>query len=52
MFADVDVVMVPVAPVDPASHLLLSRLYGSHIQRHYELAASSDYWRAYVRKGR
>jgi hypothetical protein len=51
MFADVDVVMVPVAPVDPASHLLLSRLYGSHIQRHYELAASSDYWRAYVRKG-
>ncbi|HLL59874.1 MAG TPA: hypothetical protein VK391_08315 [Allosphingosinicella sp.] len=51
MFADVDVVMVPVAPVDPASHLLLSRLYGSHIQRHYDLAASSDYWRAYVRKG-
>ena|GEM_PF-1003178 len=52
VFKDVDVVMVPVAPVDPASHLLLSRLYGSHIQRNYDLAASSDYWRAYVRKGR
>jgi hypothetical protein len=51
MFADVDVVMVPVAPVDPASHLLLSRLYGSDIQRNYDLVASSDYWRAYVRKG-
>jgi hypothetical protein len=51
MFADVDVVMVPVAPVDPTSHLLLSRLYGSHIQRHYALVASSDYWRAYARTG-
>ena len=52
MFADVDVVMVPVAPVDPSSHVLLARLYGSHIQRHYDPVATSEYWRAYSRRER
>ncbi len=50
MFADVDVVMVPKAPVDPASQSLLARLYAPYISRHYDLVATSDYWRAYGRK--
>lgn len=50
MFADVDVVMVPKAPVQPASHLLLTKLYGDYIGRHYELVATSDYWNGYRRK--
>ncbi len=50
MFADIDVIMVPKAPVDPASHSLLARLYGSYINGHYDLVATSDYWRAYARK--
>jgi len=50
MFADVDVVMVPKAPVQPASHLLLTKLYGEYIGRHYELVATSDYWNGYRRK--
>ena len=52
VFADVDVVMVPKAPVQPGSHHLLARIYGDHISRHYQPVATSDYWRAYVVKGR
>lgn len=51
VFADVDVVMVPKAPVDPDSHALLARLYGGYIGRHYDLVTASDYWQAYRRKG-
>ncbi len=50
MFADIDVIMVPKAPVDPASHFLLARLYAGYIERHYDLVGTSDYWRAYARK--
>ena len=49
-FADVDVIMVPKAPADRNAHFLLIQIYGRHIQDHYRLAATSDYWRAYVRK--
>lgn len=52
VFGDVDVIMVPKAPVQPASHLLLARIYGDYIARNYELVAKSDYWRAYIAKGR
>lgn len=52
VFADVDVILVPKAPVDPASHALLARLYGGYIDRHYDPVATSDYWRAYAQKER
>jgi len=52
VFGDVDVVMVPKAPVQPGSHRLLGRLYGDHIARNYEPVATSDYWRAYIVKQR
>jgi hypothetical protein len=52
VFGDVDVVMVPKAPVQPDSHRLLGRLYGDHIARNYEPVATSDYWRAYRVKRR
>lgn len=51
IFADVDVIMVPKAPVQPASHMLLEQLYGSYIDSHYKMIETSDYWRAYTRKG-
>jgi hypothetical protein len=50
VFADVAVVMVPKAPVEPRSHMLLQRLYGPFLALNYELASESDYWRAYRRK--
>jgi hypothetical protein len=50
IFADVDVLMLPKAPVDPDSHALLARLYGGYIARHYDLVATTDYWYAYTRK--
>lgn len=50
VFADVDVIMVPKAPVQPASHRLLEQLYGSYIDSHYTMVETSDYWRAYARK--
>jgi hypothetical protein len=50
IFQDVDIVVVPKAPVEPGTHLLLKRLYGDYIARHYELVASSDYWWAYRRR--
>jgi hypothetical protein len=49
-FANVDVIMVPKAPVDPTSYFLLKQIYGHHIAQHYRLAARSDYWLAYVRR--
>lgn len=50
LFAEVDVIMVPKAPADRNAHFLLTRIYGHYIHEHYRLAATSDYWRAYVRK--
>ncbi len=52
VFRDVDVVMLPRAPVSPPAHNLLMRLYGDRLQRDYDLVATSDYWRAYARKVR
>ena len=49
-FADVDLVMVPKAPVDLPAHLLLNQIYGNHIARHYRLAATSTYWSVYARR--
>lgn len=49
-FADVDLVMVPKAPVDLPAYILLKQIYGNHIAQHYQLAATSDYWRVYARK--
>ena len=49
-FADVDLIMVPKAPVDPTSHFLLKQIYGDYIARHYAIAAKSDYWLVYLRK--
>jgi hypothetical protein len=49
-FADVDLIMVPKAPVDPTAYFLLKQIYGAYIEQHYRVAARSDYWLAYVRK--
>jgi hypothetical protein len=49
-FADVDVLMVPKAPIDPEAHFLLKQLYGAYIAQHYRAVARTDYWIAYVRK--
>lgn len=49
MLADVDVVMVPKAPMELGTTELLQRVYGPYVQNHYHLAGVSDYWRAYVR---
>ncbi|MDP8913057.1 MAG: hypothetical protein M3N39_05725 [Pseudomonadota bacterium] len=47
-FADVDVIMVPKAPVDPTAYFLLKQIYGDYIAQHYRVAAASDYWLAYA----
>lgn len=52
VFADVDVVMVPKAPVTTSSYDLLVQLYGERLRRDYDVVATSDYWRAYARKVR
>jgi hypothetical protein len=49
-FAEVGTILVPKAPADRNAYFLLSRIYGDHIREHYELVATSDYWRAYARK--
>jgi hypothetical protein len=49
-FADVDLVLVPKAPVDPNAYFLLKQIYGTYIERNYRVAARSDYWIAYARK--
>ena len=48
--AEVNVVMVPKAPVQPVSHALLAELYGPYLARNFQPVATSDYWVAYRRQ--
>lgn len=50
LFADVDVVLVPKAPVVPAGAAVLMRLYGGVLNQRFERVATSDYWHAYARR--
>jgi len=50
LFGDVDVVLVPKAPVDPGSALLFRRLYAAYLDQRFERVATSDYWHAYARR--
>jgi hypothetical protein len=49
-FREVDVVLVPKAPVEPNGYWVLKRIYGSYIDEKFELVASSDYWLAYAKR--
>jgi hypothetical protein len=48
--AEVDVVMVPKAPVHPPGHALLGELYGPYLAGNFRPVATSDYWVAYRRQ--
>lgn len=50
LFADVDVVMVPVAPFDLGTTRLLQRIYGPELRGRYRRVAVSNYWHAYARR--
>jgi hypothetical protein len=50
MFADVDVVMVPKLPTELATTEVLLQVYGGYLSQGFEIAAVSDYWRAFRRR--
>lgn len=50
LLADIDVVLLPKAPMDLDTNQLMRRLYGPYLQRNFERVAASDYWLAYRRR--
>lgn len=52
VFRDVELVMEPKAPSELTTSQNLRSVYGAYVERHFRLAAESDYWRLWQRAAR
>lgn len=50
-FADADLVMVPKLPYDPNQLMIMERIYGPYLAKHYAVLKQSAHWTLWARDG-